>query len=40
MTEYICSWEEVARVVAVKRGTKGFIMEESKRKCDLGTVFS
>lgn len=40
MMEHISSWEEVVRVAEVKGGTKGFTVEESKRKCNLGTLFS
>ena len=40
MTEHIGTWEEVVRVAGVKGGTRGFPVEESKRKCNLGTLFS
>lgn len=40
MIEHIGSWWEVARVTEVKRGTRGFPVEESKTKWNLGTLFS
>lgn len=40
MIEHINSWDEVVRVAGVKGGTKGFPVEESRRKCILGTLFS
>lgn len=40
MIEHIGSWWEVVRVTEVKRGTRGFPVEESKTKWNLGTLFS